>query len=258
MKIALLRIAADSGNLGFHSPIFKDNTFEYIPINENFNDNCNNYDKKIDESRTYSNTKIKTNKFLIEYFPNNKTKKYKDAVIHYDPEFESFTYGDPSANKKGLSELSFGDYLIFYSSLTRDGGTKLYVIGYFEIEEVQVIGCRTEKEAENTNSKLQKKFGSNFHVKHLYIFKRDVLCKKNNGLKLVKGTKNSKLLNKAIPISEKNLYPSDNKERYDVSKEMQKTFGDFGGNICIQRNALRFIKEEKFIERTLKWIKKLE
>ena len=253
MKIALLRVGADSGNLGIHSPLFEDDSFEFIPINEDYNVNPKNGNKQINEIRTFGNTKIKTSKYLIDYFKESKKEKFRNANIHFDPEFKTFTYGDPSFTKKGLSRLEKGDYLIFYSSLSRSNSeAKLYTIGYFEIDKVKiVIDLKEYKE-------LQKDFGKNFHVMHENIFERDVLCKKNKGLKLVKGTQKSKLLNKAYLISDKKPYGSDELPRFVVSKEMQKIFGDFDGKICIQRNALRFIIGEKFIEKTYSWLKKLE
>lgn len=254
MQIALLRVGADSGNLGFHAPLFKDGTFEYIPINEIYNDKQSA--SPISESRTFSNVKGRSGKALLEYFPENKKNKFRDSIIHFDPEFENFTYGDPSRTKKGLAKLEKGDYLIFYSSLTdyprkEDSKTALYVIGYFEVEESRIV--KNVKEYDS----VKKKYGKNFHVRHRKIFDRDVTTAKNNGLKLVKGSKNSKLLKKAYPISEWKPFGSDGKCRFVISKKMQKIFGDFDGRVCIQRNALRYV-EEGCISITRNWILSLE
>ncbi len=254
MKIALLRVGADSGNLGFHAPLFKDGSFEFIPINDSYN--VKNSKSPIDERRTYSNKKGRSGKPLLDYFPENKKNRFKDYIIHFDPEFESFTYGDPSRTKKGLAKLKKGDYLIFYSSLTEyprieNSKTALYVIGYFEIEESKIV-----KDLKEYNE-VKKKYGKNFHVRHWKIFQRDVTTAENNGLKLVKGTKNSKLLKKAYPISEWKPFGSDGKCRFVISKKMQKIFGDFGGRVCIQRNALRYV-EEKSVSEARKWLKDLK
>lgn len=256
MKIALLRVGADSGNLGFHSPLFTDGTFDLIPINETYNDKPKNINRKIVENRTFQNTKVRTNKFLIEYFPSNKKDKYKNSIIHFDPEFETFTYGDPSFTKNGLLKLQKGDYLIFYSSLTpfpgiKNAEVKLYVIGYFEIAKVIAVKDICEYE------KLLKNFKNNFHVKHYNIFKRDVTTVKNKGLKLVQGTKNSRFLKRAQLISDKSEYGKDRLKRFVVSKEMQKIFGRFNDKICIQRNALRFV-DFKHVPKTHEWLMNLE
>lgn len=256
MKIALLRVGADSGNLGIHSPLFEDGTFDFIPINDEFNDNPENKKRKIIENRTFENTKVRKDKFLIEYFPPNIKDKHKKSIIHFDPEFVTYTYGDPSFTKSGLMKLQKGDFLVFYSSLTpfpqKDNlEVKLYIIGFFEIEKVISVTDISDYKI------ILKDFKNNFHVKHYNKFKLDVTTSKNKGLKLVKGTRNSRFLNYAVPISEKIEYGTDNRKRFVVSKEKQKIFGDFNGKICIQRNALRFVKDEN-VENTYNWIMKLE
>ena len=37
--------------------------------------------------------------------------------IHNDPEFETFTDGDPTVPKRGLRNLAKGDLLVFYAGL---------------------------------------------------------------------------------------------------------------------------------------------
>src|ERR1700733_15047811 len=117
-KVALLRVGADSGNLGFHAPLFEDGRYDYIPINERYNELPKNKGKEIIETRTYANTKSFKDKFLIEYFRDNKKDKFLNQIIHFDPEFETFTYGDPSFTKRQIGELQKDDYLLFYCSLT--------------------------------------------------------------------------------------------------------------------------------------------
>ena len=36
MKVALLRIGIDTGSGGMHGPLFRDGTFDYIPIPDGF------------------------------------------------------------------------------------------------------------------------------------------------------------------------------------------------------------------------------
>jgi len=256
MNIALLRVGADSGNLGFHSPLFEDGSFDFIPINETYNEKSKNANRKIEENRTFQNTKVIKNTALIEYFPSEKKVKYKNSIIHFDPEFETFTYGDPSFTKSGLLKLKKGDFLVLYCSLTpfppiKNAEAKLYIIGYFEIEKaIAVKDIKDYKE-------VLKEYKNNFHVKHYNIFQRDVTTKKNNGLKLVKGTKKSRILKKAKLLSDKIEYGKDNMKRFVVSSEMQKIFGDFKGKICIQRNSLRFVEKE-YVENAYKWLVALD
>ena len=39
--------------------------------------------------------------------------------VHVDPEFETFTYGDPTVPKRSLRDLRPGDLLVFYCGLQR-------------------------------------------------------------------------------------------------------------------------------------------
>ena len=253
-RIALLRVGADSGNLGFHGPLFADGSYDYIPINEKYNQLPKNKGKEIVETRTYGSTKSLRDKFLIDYFLGNKSEKFKNKIIHFDPEFETFTYGDPSFTKKKLGELQKDDYLLMYCSLTDQvtGITALYLFSYFCIEySVNVTDVNSRK------SMIDRGFGKNFHVMHEQIFKRDVTTERNRGLKLVKGNlEKSKVLQKPFLISKKTRYP-DGVERFDISDEMQNIFGDFDGHICIQRNSLRIVNDTKCVETTIEWLKTL-
>ena len=37
--------------------------------------------------------------------------------VHVDPEWETFTYGDPTTPKRSLRHLKPGDFLVFYCGL---------------------------------------------------------------------------------------------------------------------------------------------
>jgi hypothetical protein len=188
MKALLLRVGIDKGCGGALAPIFSDGSFEYIPIPE-LNENSM-------ENRTFSNTYgarwtqtgIKK-KPLIHYLPS-KIAYYK---LHYDPEFESFTYGDPSPSKRNyLLKLEKNDLLVFYAGLTpyKTDNFKeaLYVIGYFVVKEVIDFN-------ELNNAQMKRKsevYSNNAHIK----------SGDTGNLAIVVGNNQSKLLNKAILISE--------------------------------------------------------
>ena len=95
MKIAMLRIGIDTGSGGMQGPLFQDGTFEYIPIPDNFGK----------ESRMYGNTHGMHGRLLSEYFPESRRKNVVHQSIHFDPEFVTFTYGDPTPPKAGLRHL---------------------------------------------------------------------------------------------------------------------------------------------------------
>jgi hypothetical protein len=106
MKAMLLRVAIDKGTDRTLGPIFEDGSFEFIPISEG--------DVKSKEDRTYKNTLGRTGKPLATYLP----KRIENRAMHYDPEFESFTYGDPTGKRKYLIKLKENDLLVFYAGLT--------------------------------------------------------------------------------------------------------------------------------------------
>ena len=131
MNIVLLRVGIDTGSGGMHGPLLNpEGDYEYIPIPD---------DRYDIDKRTYGNTKgILTKKPLIEFFSKGRRPKKKDQAMHYDPEFETFTYGDPTKPKGSLRRLEKSDLLIFYCGLNGFGDYQtetadLYLFAYFKI-----------------------------------------------------------------------------------------------------------------------------
>ena len=154
-----------------------------------------------------------------------------DQPMHVNPEFESFTYGDPTAPKAGLRRLQPGDLLVFYCGLEGCGFASkpaLYLMGFFEVE-------RAGRATDFTKVELKRLFSRNFHVRHARVFDRQ-----KQSLVLVKGTPNSRLLDKAVRIS---VYGKDRagKPLKVLSTEMRRVFGDFDGKISIQRSPPRWV-----------------
>jgi len=221
MNVVLLRIGIDTGSGGIHGPLFANRTFEYLPIPDGHD---------IDE-RTYGTTAGRHGRNLIEYFPPSMRNRMSDQPMHIDPEFESFTYGDPTTPKAGLRHLQPGDLLVFYCGLEGWGfqsAPALYLMGFFEVE-------RAGRATEFTKSELDLLFSRNFHVRHRRVFNRQ-----KESLVLVKGTTNSRLLDKAVQIS---VYGKDEagKPLKILSPAMRKVFGDFGGKVSIQRSPPRWV-----------------
>ena len=184
MQVVLLRVGVDTGSGGIHGPLFKNGSFELLPIPDGF--------RKSGVSRqTYGNTVGRHGRKLIKYFPKRLSDKRKDTAIHADPEFETFTYGDPTSLKGRLRELEKGDLLVFYAGLKGwkfESEPALYIIGYFEVAKAGIATTFSKKE-------LKKAFGKNFHVCH-----KPVLEDQKGRLVLVKGGPKSRLLKKAIRI----------------------------------------------------------
>lgn len=255
-KVVFLRVGIDKGCGGILSPVFEDGTFELLWIPEGCNKSKGEQLSK-EINQTYSNYIGRHRKPLIEYFPEGKRKEeYKNRIMHIDPEFKTFTYGDPSRSKSTLKNLNKGDFLIFYAGCQQLNKSKeqsaLYIIGYFKIEKVR---CVTD---EKQYRFVKEEFGNNFHVKNKNIFLSNVRNSENNGLKLVKGGKGSRLLKKAYRMSVKEKYGKNNKPSDLLDPKLEKYFGDFNGKRSFVRNPLRWIKGEKQAEKAIKFIESLE
>lgn len=220
MKALLLRVGIDNG-YGAVSPIFADNTYEYIPIYYK-----NKKLVEMNEKRTYKDIKCKyrddgiginknggyTN--LSYYLPS----KIHNKVIHLDPEFETFTYGEPTFPKRAaLLKLEKGDLLVFYLGGKNwedktDEELGVYIFGYFSVEFIYEWNNLYEKEQKTLSN---KKLSNNAHI---------ISSKPRNNLVIVKGSSTkSKRLKYCIKISEPNI--NGNNPRYVSSKKMRKLLG---------------------------------
>jgi len=236
MKVAMLRIGIDTGSGGIHGPLFADGTFEYIPIPDGFG---------IDQ-RTYGNTMGRHGSHLIDYFPRSRRANMMNQSIHFDPEFETFTYGDPTRPKAGLRHLEPGDMLVFYCGLEGWDFTSkpaLYLMGYLEVS--------TAGRASNFSLDDLDLFSENFHVRHPSIYD-----KQKDDLVLVKGSPNSRLLHKAVLMSSMGQDRSGRPLKV-LSPEMQKIFGDFDGKNSFQRSPTRWVAPA-FVNRAVDFMRSLD
>lgn len=183
---------------------------------------------------------------LVEYFPERRRLVMADQSMHVDPEWETFTYGDPTPPKAGLRRLEKGDLLVFYGGLQgwdHDSPPALYLFGYF-VAEVAGIAAKLG------DSFVKKHFAANFHVRHDRVYHNQ-----RERLVLVKGGTGSKLLQKAIKISTEGR-AKDGRPLKVLSPEMQEVFGDFDGKLSFQRSPTRWAKAES-VERTADFIRSL-
>jgi hypothetical protein len=221
MQVVLLRVGIDTGSGGIHGPLLRGGDFEFVPI-------CDKRNRFGVNLETYGNTKgLKHGRPLIDYFPERLRHKARDMWIHRDPEFETFTYGDPTPPKAGLRKLAMGDLLVFYAGLEGWGDFRcepwLYIVAYFEVD-------RALRAAGHRRDELLADFGNNFHVRHAPVFEDQ-----RERLVLVKGGTGSRLLGKAHRISALALNKG-GRPIHVLSPEMQRVFGDFGGHISIHRS----------------------
>ena len=174
-------------------------------------------------------------------------------TIHRDPEFETFTYGDPTTPKRSLRNLRPGDFLVFYCGLQKwdsDCGwdctcrPALYLAGFFKVALAGMAGDFDKKT-------LKTEFGNNFHVRYRSVFERQ-----KNDLVVVKGGPGSRLLRKAFRISEEGKDKA-GKPLKVLSRKMQKVFGGFDGHISIQRSPPRWV-DARFVDKAIDYIQELE
>jgi hypothetical protein len=203
-------------------PLFADGTFEYVPIPD---------DRSIDD-RTYGNTLGRHGKPLADYFPPARQRTMAVCSIHYDPEFSTFTYGDPTVPKRSLRTLRNGDLLVFYAGLEGWGfnsSPALYLIGFLNVE---IAGIAADFKDDDY---IRKHFGENFHVRHKAVYHRQ-----KSRLVLVRGGQGSKLFRKAVMISSVG-HDVKGRDLKVLSPEMQRIFGDFRGRTSIQRSPPRWV-----------------
>jgi len=241
-KAVLLRVGIDSGCGGIQGPLFSDGSFEFICIP----------DKKRVSEHTYGNCIGQNGLPFSEYFPESHRDKIAAQTIHLDPEFTTYTYGDPTSPKRSLRKFKRGDFLIFYCGLqewNRQTGWQtnqtpaLYIVGYFVVE---TAGMATDF----SKSDLKSQFGENFHVRYPSVFEVQ-----QEELVLVKGGLGSRLLSKAYKISALGK-DRQGKPLKILSPEMQEIFGDFGGKVSIQRSPPRWI-ENSFVDKAISFVSTL-
>lgn len=232
-NVVLLRVAIDTGSGGICGPVFKDGRFEYIPIDTETD--CLN--------RTYGNTPGRWGGKLIDYFPPRLQERMRGQCMHVDPEFKTFTYGDPTFPKQVLARLKRGDLLVFYAGLQGWGDClrppALYFIGYFV---VTVAGSYPELR----NAGQLRPFQRNWHVIHGDTKGRwSRNRKRKTNLVLVKGGKGSRLLKTAFQISgagkakDRNGHPV-----FVLDPRLTEVFGNFTKLNAIQRSTPRWVRPE--------------
>ena len=220
-SVLLLRVGIDLGCGGTLGPIFPDGTFEYVPIPES--------PQYVSPRSVYfRDLWARHGGTLAQYVPG----RYREAAAHYDPEFETFTYGDPTRNKRAqILRLNDGDLLVFYAGLRPVGSraaSRLYIIGYFTVASAESIN--PTKPWPPTDASLLL---GNAHLRR---------NRPDHGLVVVRGhARTSKLLDRAIAIS-------DDAQR--ATPEVEKRIGIHGS---LMRAVGRWVPSE-YIANAADWI----
>lgn len=169
----LINVGSSSSNPNGRGRIFKDYTFEYLPIPES-----NRTREKVPTYRGLGFGQV----------------KFPDMPVHLDPEFEAFTYGHVRrgfGDLQNLLKLAKNDVLFFYATLQKKNNWSTYIIGYFR--NLYIFDCRRLSMKEILSLK-SKGFANNAHLKRVDP-SVDLLIKGGDG---------SKLLEKAFPLAEDN------------------------------------------------------
>ena len=238
VHVVLLRVGIDTGSGGMLGPIFANSSFEFIPI-----------DADRDRlGRTYANTEGRHGRKLIEYFPNRLKERMKDSLLHFDPEFDTCTYGDPTSPKQSLRDLRRGDLLVFYAGLKGWGDCEtpagLYIVGYFVVERAGAYN-------DLIRAGTLKPFAKNWHILNEHEKERF------DKLVLVKGGKGSRLLERAVKISaDEKAIDRGGHPVFVLDPKMQKHFGHFTELNAIQRSTPRWAKPE-FCDRAAAFVTSL-
>ena len=235
MKGFLIRVGIDttSKNIGYCAPVFPDNSFEYIPLPE--------LDIATSEKHTYGSLESRNQKYggVLSDFMHEDKHEYvrtdgepfyhsldenyepllaKDLTPHFDPEFETNTFGDfwmKSGGRTGRipQSLKQGDIVFFYSGLSeysaqiyksRRTWHKLkkyqihkkcvFLTGFLKIQKI--FDIRNKNDILKYSSEIQ----NNAHYK-FYEGDQINCVKYNLPMAILKGDDESRLLRKAIRLN---------------------------------------------------------
>lgn len=243
MKIAMIRVGVDAGCGGIQGPLFKDGSFEFIPIPENPN---------MTPKHTFGSLMGRYGRPLSDYFPPRRRESVALIGVHNDPDWTNFTYGTyTGSSQSNLQYLGKGDFLIFTCGLQGwdfHCEPAMYLIGYFR---VQTAG----RYSDFTPSDIKSIFGENDHVWRIKN-RQEAIAENGRELLLVKGSSQSRLLKKAVLLS---ITTKDKAGRTlkVLSPEMQKKMGDFGGRTSIQRCPARWL-DPQYVGRTAEFLRSLK
>ncbi|MEF8784124.1 MAG: hypothetical protein V5A39_02855 [Haloarculaceae archaeon] len=193
MRAIAINVGANTNEPGFRGPVYPDGRFEYVPIPES---------EPADGAPTYGD--------LAPHLDVSIPADLREIPVHLDPEFpeypccERYTYGDEHGVKAGpLSELSAGDYALFYATLSVAGGDEddtprgaswlppewgAFLVGQFRLARDPVTG----EEYGRLSATEREPFANNAHVRRDPVDARVLLLGDPDG---------SRLYERAVPLS---------------------------------------------------------
>ena len=155
---------SDAGRRGLRSPVFPDDTFEFVPIKEESRFSQANGIPSYQEMPLWTGR----TRSLAEFLPE-RIRSYR---AHADPEFATFTYGDiRSPRASNLKDVAPGDQLWFLARLwnhdgaRRTGGSDFFFVGFLEVERNCDFAAGTR--AEDIGPDLRERIQNNAHFRRL-------------------------------------------------------------------------------------------
>jgi len=130
-QVVIINVGANVSHGSLRSPLFRDHTFEFVPISEGY----------VDGLPRFSSYKSKCGRPPEDFIP----KGYLNQAMHDDPEFETYTYGDSPENNPraaNLRRLVRGDSILFLARLVEwnevDGWglAGFYLVGELVLDRV--------------------------------------------------------------------------------------------------------------------------
>ena len=188
VKVFIVNVGVNASHGSLRSPRFPDGTFEFVTIPDDDIQDC---DQAIQYKDFPTTTEISPEEFI--------DAKHLMRRSHYDPEFDTPSYGDvPRTNAKAsnLLKVDRGDILLFYARLAewRNGRfypnqSGMYFVGYIEVSET--YGDITEKPKMDTFKRISK---------NAHIIRAE--CLHNySGFHVFRGTRRSRRFRCALPFN---------------------------------------------------------
>jgi Nucleotide modification associated domain 3 len=189
----IIRVGANLKENKGLSPIFKDNTYEYIPspLEAGFNINKHHNHRHYSKMNCQNNN---LNGMHMSSFVNEGTG-------HVDPEFYTFTYGETrNPYITQLKKLKDGDILLFSMLLQKydtkktkfvlNGNPNIYIIGYFMITDAknsihEFNGSLSDADVEGFDKSCNE---------HIIYRSHHIHAPENKKLLLIQGDKHQSLL----------------------------------------------------------------
>jgi hypothetical protein len=213
-KLAFVNVGANASHGSLRSPIFEDDTFEFVPIP----DIILNLFQHGDGTR-YGDLRASNGVAYREFVP----AVYLQQFAHADPDFENYTYGDyPShARAANLRKLAPRDYMMFFCRLVRwdnggfNGESGFHIIGLFEIEAIFPNISR------RPNKTILREIGTN---PHLIRGRCDPML--YDGFWVFKGTRRSKRFKKAVSLDRRTIKKFGIRDRFGHRWDWEKFRSD--------------------------------